>query len=378
MHVSDIPFDAVTTLLMFLVGVPAIVLQTLPPEIRRVVAKRWGRLVATLSIPALFGVALFAAGVYARNLPEPQLTWAWSGILLVLALTGFFTIFYTIGRYGRRIAIVRSLASETGRRISTSGRLVEESLSDLVDLGRQSEPGREREMVLDALLELALRVSQHPRYTGDGLEDLVAGVLDIALLTAPLNAQNLSSATNLLGSVVIRYETQDASSERTLKHADLISAIRALAKLGRSALRLDNEGVALAAVQAVGAMNAERTEIFVSQALFEVGVAALRGGQVLVAMAALERLMTLIEVRGTSRGELVADTLGLVAHFWARGETARSYAGARLARLAAKLEGKLDGALEFAARHCAQTTQFRTSDRVQHMRRELTARAASI
>jgi len=149
MTISEIPFDAVTTLLMFLVGVPAIVLQTLPPEIRRVVAKRWGRLVAALSVPALLGVLLCVGGVLARDLPEPLLTWTWSGILLVLALTGFLTIFSTLGRYGRRIAIVRSLAREAGRRIPTRGRLVEESLSDLVDLGRQSEPGREREMVLD-------------------------------------------------------------------------------------------------------------------------------------------------------------------------------------------------------------------------------------
>jgi hypothetical protein len=368
MTISDIPFDAVTTLLMFLVGVPAIVLQTLSPEIRRIVAKRWGTLVAGLSIPALFGVVLFAAGVYVRDLPEPALTWTWSGILLVLALTGFLTIFNTLGRFGRRIAIVQTLAREAGRRIGTSGRLDEESLSDLIDLGRQSEPGREREMVLDALLELTTRVSAHPRYAGDGLEDLVAGVLDIAL--APLNPQNLSSAINLLGSVVIQYETQQ-ERERPLRHADLISAIRALAKLGRSALRLENEGVALAAVQAVGAMKAERTETFVSQALFEVGVAALGGGQVLVAMAALERLMTLIEARGTTRSELVADTLGLIAHFWVSGETARQYAGARLARVGAQLEGKLDEALEAAARHCATTTQFRTADQLQRMRRAL-------
>jgi len=83
------------------------------------------------------------------------------------------------------------------------------------------------------------------------------------------------------------------------------------------------------------------------------------------------KLMTLIEARGTSRGELVADTLGLVAHFWVSGETACDYASARLARISAQLEGKLDDALEQAARHCAQTTQFRTADRVRRMRREL-------
>ena len=86
--------------------------------------------------------------------------------------------------------------------------------------------------------------------------------------------------------------------------------------------------------------------------------------------------MTLVEARGTTRGELVADTLGLIAHFWVSGETAREYAGARLARLGAQLDGKLDEALAQAARHCAQTTQFRTADRVQRVRRELAAPAA--
>jgi len=395
---GDVPYDALTTLIAFMVGVPAVVLQTLPPEVRRVVSKRWGRLLADLIFPVFFAIVISLAGIFAPRLSPGITRITWTGILGILVLTTVYTVFRILSRYGRRMAIVRALEREVGRRIRKSGRLREQSLDDLVDLGRQSQPGREKELVLDSLQGLSVRVYRHAKYAGDGFEDLVFGVMDI-VLGSPLqgNGQNFASATRILQGIVLRYESVEsapvesaevipsagarsarargAGSENSarLKHADLIVAIRALSKLGKVACRLDQEAIPLAVVQAVSTSRVERAAIFVSQALFEVGVAAIETDQMLVAMSAIEKLLNLVEIQKPARGELVADTLGLLAHFHASGDTGRAFARVRLARLEVCLSDALIDALDAAAVHCAQTTHFRTADRIRQLAESLRA-----
>jgi hypothetical protein len=365
---DDIPYDAMVTLLVFLVGVPAIVLQTLPSEVRRVVAKRWGFLLADLAAPVLFAVAISLGGIFAPRF-EPWLTRVtWTGVLGILVLTTMFTVFRILGRYGRRVSIVRALEREVGRRVRRTGRLREASLADLVDLGRQSQPGREKEMVLESLRSLCASVCAHPRYRGDSFEDLTLGVVDM-VTTQPLpgNGQNLTTATRIMQDIIVGYERSHTNGTAQLKHADLIGAIRALSRLGRSSFAAGSEAVSLSIVQAAASARAPRAAIFVSQALFEVGIAALEADQILVAMSATEKLMSLVEAQKPAKGELVADTLGMLAHFYASGETGRQFARLRLERMEACLADPLAMALDAATAHCAQTTQFRTADQLRHL-----------
>lgn len=364
----EIPFDAVTTLLVFLIGVPAIVLQTLPPELRRVVTKRWPRLLLELSIPAAFAMAVTIGGVLLVGHSPADPRWTWTALLGVLFLTAVYTAFRFFRGFSRRNAIVRRLEQEVGRTIGRSGRLVEDSLHDLVELGKSSEPGREKEWVLESLFGLADRVCAGPDYRGDGLEDLVMGTLEVVLTESPLqSAQNFSTATAVLKRIVLAYDGRPEGR----RQVDLIHAIRGLSKLGRASLQFEDPAYALGIVQALGPTRGARGGISVSQALFEVGVAAVEHGQMLVAVASLERLVTLVESRKPARGELVADTFGLLAHFWNAGPTGRGYAHARLERVRGYLEEELGDTLEEAARHCAQTMQFRTADLVGAMRADL-------
>ncbi len=369
---GDVPYDALTTLIAFMVGVPAVVLQTLPPEVRRVVSKRWGRLLADLTVPVLFAIAISLLGIFAPRLSPGSTRITWTGILGIIVLTTVYTVFRILSRYGRRLAIVRALEREVGRKVPKTGRLIEASLDDLVDLGRQSQPGREKELVLESLQNLSARVYRHPRYGGDGFEDLVLGVMDI-VLGAPLrgNGQNVASATRILQGIVLRYEARAEEQPKLLRHADLIVALRALSKLGRVACVMDQEAIPLAVVQAVSTSRVEGTAIFVSQALFEVGVAAIQADQMLVAMSAIEKLLSLVELQKPARGELVADTLGLLAHFHASGNTGARFARVRLSRLEVCLSESLPAALEAASAHCARTTHFRTADRIEQLSRAL-------
>ena len=138
---GEIPFDAITTLFVFLIGVPAIVLQSMPPEVRRVVTKRRGRLLAEMGVPLAVAVAVTGGGIaLVPNAWDPGRTW--TGVLAVLFLVGSLTAFRFIASYGRRNAVVQRLEDEIGRAIPRTGRPVEDSLHDLVELGQASEPGR--------------------------------------------------------------------------------------------------------------------------------------------------------------------------------------------------------------------------------------------
>jgi hypothetical protein len=363
---ADIPFDAITTLLVFMVGVPAVLLQSLPPEVRLVVTKRWGALLVNAGIPVMLAALLALAGVVLHErVPDTNLLW--STVLAGLFVLSAFTAFRVPRRYGRRDAVVRRLEREVGASVTRNARLVEESLHDLIELGRQTDPGRGKEWVLQSLLSLSDAVTRHPRYAGDGLEDLVLGVVDIVTSEPRGSAQNFSTASHVLQCVVV----PDASGARSLKQADLICAIRALSSLGRASLSLGNPAVSLSIVQCLGPTHATNAESTVSQALFEIGVEATAQRQTLIAMASLANLMTLVEAGNVTHGELTADTLGLIAHFWSAGETSREYARVRLERVAEVLESDFATALGAAARHCAMTTQFRTADLLQAMARDL-------
>jgi hypothetical protein len=367
---ADVPYDALTTLLVFMVGIPAVVLQSLAPEVRLVVARRWARLLLDVGLPVALSLGIITLAMVAE-VRGSAIDWTWPAVLAALFAIVGFTAFRIPRSYGRRDAVVRSLAREISGPVAAKGLLAGASLYDLIELGKQSAPGREKEWVLSALMDLTDAVCHHPLYNGDRLDDLVLGVVDILpseMTTGGL--QNYATATGILRVIVARTPPPHTPS---FKQVDLIRAIRALSTIGRVALTSRSEDVPLGVVQVLGSVPSGRAESFASQALFEVGIVAIERDQMLIAMAALDNLMTLVELHRPAGGELVADTLGLLAHFFSDGETAHTYASVRLERLRDDLEENLTDAIERAAEHCARTTQFRTADRVQRMGRELEA-----
>lgn len=371
---TEIPFDAIVTLFVFLVGIPAIVLQALPVETRLLVTKRWRRLVAAVMWPIVLALAVVIVGV----LVTEQLgfhTWVWGLVLALLFAIVGFTAFRMPRLYGARDALVARLTREVLRSLDSDCRLNEDSLNDLIELGKQGRPGQEKDWVLDALVDLTHRVTDHDRYEGEALEDVIIGAIDIlGSSSGEHSARNLTSAANIVRCVVIRYEV---ASEKPLSQSDLISAIRAASTLGRIALRLGNPSISLGIVEACSGVRADGGESMISQTLFEIGVAAIDHDQMLIAMAALSRLLTLIEARQPAAGELAADTLGLIAHFWGAGRSGRDYAAQMLARIANHLEQPVTEAIESAARHCVRITQFRTSDLLLEMAENLAGQKQS-
>ena len=372
--ISEVPFDAIITLFVFLVGIPALVLQALPMETRLLVTKRWWNLIATIAWPILVALAIVIIGIALTGRYGFSIG-IWGIVLVTLFGIVGFTAFRIPRLYGRRDVLVAALADEIGRGLDSGCRVNEDSLSDLIELGKYGKAGREKGWVLEALLDLCHRITSHPRYEGEALEDVIFGTIDIVgTVPGERSMRNLAAAANILRCVIMRYETAE---DQPASQADLIHAIRASSILGRTALYLDDPSIALNIVQACSGARAGGGESMSSQTLFEIGVAAVERDRTLIAMAALSRLMMLIDARKPVGGELAADTLGLVAHFWGTGRSGRDYSYDRLAQIGENLDREIDPALEAAAHHCARITHFRTADLLQEMRDDLAQRTVA-
>jgi len=284
-------------------------------------------------------------------------------------------------RYGRRDVIVRALEREISRGLSNKGRLNEHSLEDLIDLGRQSESGQDKELVLQALYRLVVKTCDNDKYTGDALETLIQSLVNIlASNSVPGTPQNFFTAMEILHRIVT---TTDRANSATMSLVDVLWAVHELSALGQAVLLhvgpKEIEHTMMRCIQALGVMANRHAETVteVSQALFEVGVVAIEKNQMLIAIAALDKLITLAQMCQPARNELAADMLGLVAHFWIASYTAHNYVRSQLAEICDALAEPLPRALEMASRHCVATIQFQTSDNLNNMIHDLQQNYAS-
>ena len=372
---GEIPFDAIATFFIFLIGLPAIVFQWLAPEVRQVVVKRWQELVLDSGLPVLAGLVLLGVGIYLTQSESWQHRWIWFAVMSGFVVLSTVTAVRIPRKYARRTAVVQRLEREAERGINRDGRPQEETLYDLLELGKYSPPGRDKEMVLQALLNLTNRVCERESYDGDRLEDVATGVLDVVLTTPNSGTnQNFATAAEILKRILRAFDSR--ATLDGMVQVDLLHTMRAMSHLGRAAVEIDS--VAMAIIQALGSTGGRhpRTTVAASQALFEIGVRAVERHDMLVAMSSAELLTFMVEsqreaIPGPVEGEVVADTLGLLAHFWTSGETGRDYATARLERVRDAMGITLPDALEKTTRHCAETTEFATADLVRQMSREL-------
>jgi len=366
--IGEIPFDALVTFFVLLVGLPAVVLQSQPPEIRRVLEKRWRLLAVDLGTPIAVAAVVATLAVVAHRAAFWRGGPLWSIALGLLAVICVFTAFVIPRRYGRRRAIANLLATEAASELSTTGRLVEGALHDLVEFGRLSEPVREKIPALEALKELTDQVCDDARYGGDGLTDLIDGVVTIVVESVGTGRTRLVQPA--LG--VLRRAVREFDPERG-SHADASSAIHGMSLIGIESLSMGNASVTQTITQSLGWSGDKDRALTISrsQALFEVGVAAIERQETLAALKALDGLASLIHANAPAEGELARDTIGLFAHFWASGETGKQFARFRLAQLEGFFKRDTPAVVDATIEHCSMRALFDTADKVRAMRREL-------
>lgn len=389
---NNIPYDGVVTFLVFLIGIPALLLQTMTPEVRRAVMKQSATrvliqagsplLMATLIITYAFWMdSQLEKGMIAPSTPPADAMSLISSLLilplsrdqlwtdviyLLLAITAGSAIL-TVHKYGQRDQVILDL-SRQAKSSHNKARLNEKALATLIELGEQSAPGGDKELVLEALNQVVHQVTAHPQYQGDSLETLVTRLVDILTSDAkPGTAHNFNTAAGILQSIVIRA----SAKERTV---DLMYAIRALGYLSRAALShvesgMEIENMLMNCVGSLALAASLRPDMNTqaSEELFKLGMVLLEEKQEFIAVHTLDTLSTLVWANQPAQGELVTDTLGLLSHFWVDGATAREYAIEKLGQLRGALAQDLCTALDAARKHCIKTTYFQTSDNLQQM-----------
>jgi hypothetical protein len=370
--VMEIPFDALVTFFVLLVGLPAVVLQSLPSEIRRVIERRWRLLVVDLGTPLAVAATVAASCVVAHRSSWWPGGPLWSVGLALLALICIVTAFIIPRRYGRRDAIARLLAGEVSLELGQTGRLAEGPLHDLIEFGQRCEPVREKLPALETLKELADRLCAHPRYAGDGLTDLIDGAVTIVVESEGSGrAQLVTPVLAVLRRAVRCFEPERRS------HSDATIAIHGMSRLGIASLEMGNASVTQTVTQSLGWSGGKDRALTMarSQALFEVGRAAIERNDMLAAMKALDGLASLIHANAPAEGELVRDTIGLFAHFWTSGETGKHFARFRLSRLEGYFKRETAAVVDATIEHCSLRALFETADKVRIMRRELASSA---
>ena len=253
-------------------------------------------------------------------------------------------------------------------------------MDTLLEIGKQSQAGPDRQVILIALSEIAHETCFHPDYRGDALETLIDGLTNM-LSTRPAaeDIPNYQIAVSVLTTILSTGGKMDMDGTASL--IDQQHAVRAVSVIGQTFLSEINVSVSANHIlmdyeEALGLAVYRHPAMLtdVSQSLLEVGAAALEHGHYLFAVATLERLLSILEESSNYSEEALADLLGLMAHFWAAGESSHEFAQSRLSRVKVCLKETLPRSIEKARLHSQMTMRFDTADKLSQMKKDLTRR----
>jgi hypothetical protein len=372
----DIPFDGLLTLLIFLVGIPALILQLISPIERHAVQKK-GRLdVRSFLKKAIWiiGVGIIAQILYTW-LPHKEYAEGTQQIIRQLIWMGVFgSLFYLAWiisqqipqQYGRREKIIESLTQDIldelkkRKRLNVSG----DTFNDLANLGKHCEAGQEREMVVKAFMEITKAVLADSRYVGDSFETFIDELTHmLAFNPEAKDLYNYRTAVEIFSSIL-------AANHSTKAEDDRRRAVHAISRLGRTLIvnfqSVERDNVILAYVNSLDfVLNRPHMLTEISQALFEIGLCAVDAGHDFVAVAALDKLTSLAERQVPPLPvEFVADLFGLMARYRAMDGSRMEYANRKYGETKAFLGKDAIQALKNAQTHLVKTIYFDEADKL--------------
>ncbi len=368
------PIGDLVQLLIFLIGIPAVVLQFISADVRRVAIKKLVRsrevMLGLGSVCVICIACLVLVTIKWAN-PDYLYPWMLIAVFVVIAVT----IGLVIYRYGLREEIIGFIQQETAAEFSREKIPSHpKGLMELLQIGQRSESAPDRAVVLQALAGLTGTVLQNRAYCGDSLGDLIEGLVQI-LSAHPDNEDipNYHAAGELLRDVV-----RGQQQEQIVTLVDQQHAVRALSVLGQTFLSEISSSVQTDYVIArySGALELAASRYpdlvtDVTQALAEMGAVAVERDRFMFAVSALMGLLQAMDHAKDTSGDAQADLLGMLAHLWAGGETSREYARGQLPYIEPCLHEPIFEALEKARVHANETMRFDTADRLWEMMGDL-------
>ncbi|MGH9838238.1 MAG: hypothetical protein ACREEM_05590 [Blastocatellia bacterium] len=379
-------------MLVFAIGIPALITQLIMQEDIRQIVQRWHILFCVgVCIPILLALMLFVwllhptadekpatAAPAAASAPASAVRQAGSppydmnsnvAAILLTIIPLFSLALFLLLHFYRREAIVNFLKKKLLGSLSAKGRLHERSLKDLLYLGEMGNAGREKDLVLDAIKEIAAAARKSAKYTGDQLDELLHGLpVMLANKEKPGDDGNFNKAAYILQRVKDDFPKDDHHSTRDERTADDM-----LMLLGKEAVELGLASAPFTFVQF-----AEPGE---QDMVFEIGLSALRVQRFDLAVASLRQLEAMAAERGSlsaSNDETTAHLLGLLAHFAAHSFSTCRQAERGLLAIADSCSPSLSACLDYAFDFHYQDLRFDTSDSLVRLQRALQPEVAGL
>jgi hypothetical protein len=382
----EIPFDALLTLLIFLVGIPALILQLISTPERRVVVRRKridvNSFLRRASVIFAFGFGLQIIRIwYGKSYTNFNFDSLIEQGIWLATFIGLFSLVFIVSKqipeqYGQREKIIESLANDVLKDAKKNGRIGGETFSDLASLGSQCEAGQEREMVISQFKDFVLTVLKDDNYTGESFEALIEEL--IYILTSKPEQQDLECydlSIKMLAAILSK-NTKNASDN------DKRRSLNAISLLGRTLLEhfesveADNLILDFVDTAEFAVLNGGNLLTDVSQTIFEIGECASAMRQDFIAVASLDKLSTLAISSTPMPDEFSVDLLGLISHLWVEGGSRKKYADQKLEAIQPYLTKDLVLAIRDAATHCYITLHFDTADKLGKMQEELAKQLA--
>jgi hypothetical protein len=376
----EIPFDGILTLLIFLVGIPALVLQLISATERRAVLKNQRLDVRSFLFRALLvlliGITIQFFIAWPRKIEEQianrdlieQIIWLGVfGVLFVFALQVAKQI---PEQYGRREKIIEKLTKEILRETQVKGRVAGVVYSDLAILGKNCDPGQEREMVVNAFKEIVKSVLSSSKYSGSSFEVLIDDLIHILVISpSPADLTNYDTAVEILSAIL-------ATGHRVDRDEDIRRSIHAISKLGQTLVThfnsVERNHIILKGIDSLElAMSNSAMLTEVSQALFEIGSTAMEGDQIFVVAATMGKMSTLAENRSPLPVEFVADLCGLISYYWVKDGSRKRFAKIKFNEVEKYLPRNLIPTLTNARDHLITTMYFDEANNLSQMIKDI-------
>lgn len=307
------------TILVFALSIPYVVEQISVPDDLRSIIRRYRNPTRWLGLFLLLATLVTLCFIWWLHPTESgwinNLT---ASILMTLIVVTPFLLLWLLRASYRKDRILDHLNRKCNRRIRREGRPDEVVVDDILFLGERGKTPSERVRVLKVLESIAREVQSNKQYVGSGLEDIVR-TIELILQ----KDENVYSFTE--GIMILARILENTPRNQSHSSPDAGSVLRTLARLGGIASTMTNERPARKIMEAVAAASVQSMSVFseASLAFLEIGRVALDKGYFLVAAEALNKLETMTWARQPLDGKSGTAYLGLVAHFWCNGGSAR-------------------------------------------------------
>lgn len=367
-------FQVAVSILIFGIGLPSLVMQAIVKhDIRRIVHRNWGVFKwGSVLILVFMAIALaFVWLVHPCATPQPNViaeSLAKYGLVIDSWFASWiitFAIFalgmaWLIQVYHRRDRVLKLLKRKCRRHIAREATPNGVALEDIQYLGEQSETRSEKTQILSIFDELLTQLQDHKRYSSNGLESVISS-LEVVL-------QKEDDVESFIRGIGILRRTVETLRARGFPSApDVGFVLRALRRLGITALSVDNERPTRHVLDAIVLTSQKPHGVFLSAsiAVFELGAAALQQEKFPIATETLSKLEAMTWPRQPLKVSDAIAYLGLIAHFWSRGGSARQVAEHSLedVEFAPSLEECLGGARQV---HW-EAARFDTADKLTDM-----------